>query len=122
MHRHPYVSAIFTLLSKGQIVLLLKPICKGGGLMKYFILYVTFKDHSTDEIYLKGKSLDHLEERIERYANGCLAISKGSIYTSNAKSAFIREINLRDFPHFTKNDFALINETSSYDESDLNGM
>jgi hypothetical protein len=60
-----------------------------------------------------------LEERIERYANGCLATRKGSIYTSNAKTAFVREINVKDFPHLTKNDFALINETSSYDISNF---
>ncbi|MEO2075979.1 MAG: hypothetical protein ABGX20_11475 [Bacillus sp. (in: firmicutes)] len=64
--------------------------------MKYFILYVFFNDeYPPDEIYLKGKSIKFMEERIQRYSNGCLATSKGSIVTSNAKSSFIREIDLK---------------------------
>ncbi len=68
---------------------------------------------------MKGKSIKYMEERIHRYSNGCLATSKGSLYTSNANSSFIREIDLKEFPHLSKRDFATINETSSYDMSDL---
>lgn len=32
--------------------------------MKYFILYVTYNDDLTHENYLKGPSLDHVEEQI----------------------------------------------------------
>jgi hypothetical protein len=88
--------------------------------MKYFILYVTYNDDLTHENYLKGPSLDHVEEQIGRYANGCLVTTKGIIYTSNAKSAFIREINVKDLPYITEYDFALISETNSYNVSDLN--
>jgi hypothetical protein len=88
--------------------------------MKYFILYVFFNDNfSPTEIYLKGKSIKFMEKRINRYSNGCLATSKGSVYTSNAISSFIREIDFKNFPYSTKRDFATINETSSFDVSDL---
>lgn len=111
---------MFKKLSKGGKILLSNLILKGGGLMKYFILYVIFNDdYPPTEVYLKGKSIMFMEERIGRYSNGCLATSKGSIYTSNAKSAFIREIDLNYFPYLSKRDFATINETSSYDVSDL---
>ncbi|MEY2195763.1 hypothetical protein AB7942_23970 [Neobacillus sp. BF23-41] len=87
--------------------------------MKYFVLYVTFNDDSTDEFYLKGKSMKHMEERIQRYSNGALSTSKWTIMTSNAKSSFLREVDPSEYPHLTKHDFVQINENSSYDVSDL---
>jgi hypothetical protein len=87
--------------------------------MKYFVSYVTFRDNLTDEFYLKGKSMKHMEERIQRYSNGALATSRWSLITSNASYGFIREVNPSEYPHLTKHDFAQINENSSFDMSDF---
>ncbi|MFP5111627.1 hypothetical protein ACSU64_04485 [Bacillaceae bacterium C204] len=87
--------------------------------MKYFVLYVTFNDNLISEFYLKGKSMKHMEERIQRYSNGAISTSKWTIMTCNAASSFLREINPSEYPHLTKHDFAQINENESYDVSDL---
>ncbi|WML46688.1 hypothetical protein RCG23_13625 [Neobacillus sp. PS3-34] len=91
----------------------------GGITMNYFILYVTSKAHTTSEYYIKGKSIDYIVERMGRYSNGCIATSKLSFCTYNAISMFVREIDLKHFPYLSKKDFGTINETKSYDLTDL---
>lgn len=87
--------------------------------MKYFIFYVTYHSHHTSESHVKGKSMDYILERIERYSDGCIVTSREGICTDQAKSLFVREINLKDFPSLSKRDFAMINETKSYNHSDF---
>jgi hypothetical protein len=88
------------------------------ALMRYFILYMTHQSDQTTEYLIKGKSIDYVLERIERYSQGCLATSKQHINTFNLKSAFVREVNPKDFPYIPKHNYAMINETHSYSEKD----
>ncbi|TKC14370.1 hypothetical protein [Robertmurraya kyonggiensis] len=87
--------------------------------MKYFVLYYSTGDCVKGEIYLKGKSKRHMEERIEHYSNGALSTSKNSLITSNLSSAFLREIDLIEYPHLKKTDFAQINEFRSWSTTDI---
>lgn len=87
--------------------------------MKYFVLTYTGIDGITCEFYLKGKSRTHLAERILNYSKGILSTSKGTLYTSDVKLGFLREINLEEYPQLTKQDFGIINEYQSYSLSDI---
>jgi hypothetical protein len=87
--------------------------------MKFFILYFTDKDGVTNEFYLKGKSMNHMLERIERYSNGTLSSSKGTLYMSELTSVFLQEVNLNNYPNLKKRDFGIINENRSYSFDDL---
>jgi hypothetical protein len=87
--------------------------------MKYFVLNVTFNDNLTSEFYLKGKSMNHMEDRIKRYSNGAIGTSKWTLVTTNAISSFLREVDPSEYPQLTKLDFVQINENSSYDDSDF---
>ena len=89
--------------------------------MKFFIVYVTFKSDHTEEYYIKGKSMDCLLELIEKYSDGWIITSKESFCTNKALSVFVREIDLNLFPSLslTRKDFSIINETKSYNISDL---
>ncbi|WP_226678292.1 hypothetical protein [Mesobacillus jeotgali] len=87
--------------------------------MKFFILYFTDKDGVTNELYLKGKSMNHMLERIESYSNGILSSSKGTLYMSELTSAFLQEVNLNIYPNLSKRDFGIINENRSYNLNDL---
>ncbi|WP_316572049.1 hypothetical protein [Neobacillus sp. YIM B06451] len=86
--------------------------------MKYFVLYVTWGDTRIDKFYLKGKSYSFMEERIERYSNGCLSTNKFTIYTDNAVYGVLREVPPGEALEIGKNEFALINENRSYDVRD----
>lgn len=86
--------------------------------MKYFVLYCISDDGHIFEIYLKGKSMKHMQERIIRYSNGILCTNKDSIMTKNLVASFIREVNPKEYPQLTKRDFAIINENWSMDSSD----
>ena len=81
--------------------------------MKYFILYVSQSQDFTHELYVKSKSMEHLLMQIERYADGCLSTSKGSIQTINIASIFAREVEPSQ-THLKKNEFAIINDNKSY--------
>jgi hypothetical protein len=87
--------------------------------MKYFIFYVCFNSDRTEEILMKGKSIDYMLERIARYSDGCIVTNKEGIFTSKVQSIFIREIDLKYFPYLSKRDFSMINETKSFNHSDL---
>ncbi|MDQ0415663.1 hypothetical protein [Mesobacillus stamsii] len=86
--------------------------------MKYFILYVSHSQDFTQELYVKTKSMEHLLMQIERYADGYLSTSKGSIHTINVASIFAREVEPSQIP-LKKNQFATINENKSYSTKDL---
>lgn len=87
--------------------------------MKYFIFYVTFHEGFTKEYYIKGKSIDFMLERIERYSDGYLSTSKFGLLTHNVQSIYVREIEINHFPYLSKKDFAVINETKSYHHKDF---
>jgi hypothetical protein len=72
--------------------------------MKYFVLYT-----GNDECYLKGKSVEHMEDRIQMYSDGILSTNKWTIITSNIDYGYLREVNLSEYPELTKRDFAIIN-------------
>lgn len=87
--------------------------------MKYFVLNYTGIDGITCEFYLKGKSRNHLADRILNYSKGILSTSKGTLYTADVKLGFLREINLEEYSQLTKQDFGIINENQSYSLSDI---
>jgi hypothetical protein len=68
---------------------------------------------------MKGKSADFMIDRLKWYYKGIIQTSKGSIIVDQLQSIFVREINLKDFPHLSKGDFAIINENKSYSISDF---
>ncbi|WML46686.1 hypothetical protein RCG23_13615 [Neobacillus sp. PS3-34] len=88
--------------------------------MNYFILYVTFKNDLTEEMYVKGKSINYILEQIGRYTDGIISTSHTTISTHHAKSIYVRQIDLNHFPHLSKRDFRMINENQSYNYADLN--
>jgi hypothetical protein len=86
--------------------------------MRYFVLY-TLNDHYISERYLKGKSAEHLEDRIQYYSEGILSTNRWTLITSNIDFCYLREITLAEFPHLTKRDFAMINENNSLSSSEI---
>ncbi|WP_035321691.1 hypothetical protein [Peribacillus kribbensis] len=60
-----------------------------------------------------------LEFQLKKYPNGFIKTSKFGIYTTNAISIYILEVDLNFYQNLFKKDFAIINENSSYDFSDL---
>jgi hypothetical protein len=87
--------------------------------MKYFVLH-TFNDKYTDEHFLKGKSYEHIEERIQKYADGMLSTNKWTLITSNLSRGYLREIDLAEYPEVKKRDFAIIDENLSFSGSEIN--
>jgi hypothetical protein len=87
--------------------------------LNYYIFYLTDKSNITYEFYLKGKSLQYLEGSILRYSTGVISTNKGSIYTMNFESAFLRHIPEWELNQLRKNDFAMINENRSYNLSHI---
>ncbi|RHW31497.1 hypothetical protein D1B31_22080 [Neobacillus notoginsengisoli] len=83
---------------------------------KYFVLNVTFRDDETEEYYLKGKSMEYMEERIRCYSEGGISTSRWTIATKNAVSCFLREVDPAavEFPELSKRDFVSINEHRSF--------
>ncbi|GGB72881.1 hypothetical protein [Fictibacillus barbaricus] len=86
--------------------------------MRYFVLY-TLNDNYISERYLKGKSYEHIENRIHHYSDGILSTNKWTLITSNIEVGYLREISLSEFPHLTKKDFAMINENNSLSSSEI---
>ena len=86
--------------------------------MGYFILY-TLNEHYISERYLKGKSYEHLEDRIHHYSDGILSTNKWSLITSNIDVGYLIEVNLSEVPHLTKKNFAMINENNSFSSSEI---
>jgi hypothetical protein len=86
--------------------------------LRYFTLY-TLNDQYISERYLKGKSAEHLVDRIQHYADGILSTNKWTLITSNIDYCYLREITLSEFPHLTKRDFAIINENNSLSSSEI---
>lgn len=86
--------------------------------MNYFVLY-TLNDHYISEKYVKGKSYEHVVDRIQHYSDGILSTNKWTLVTSNIAVAYLREIQLSDFPHLSKRDFGMINENQSYSSHEL---
>ncbi|WP_409294043.1 hypothetical protein V1498_12445 [Peribacillus sp. SCS-26] len=82
--------------------------------MKYFIVYVTFDEDNVKEFLFKSKSGKFLEEQFKRYPNGIISTNKFGISTINALSAYLLEIELKLYPEYSKKDFAIFNENSSY--------
>jgi hypothetical protein len=89
--------------------------------MKYFVLTVATDEHSpfSHEYFIKGQELDEVVRLMRKYSNGILSTNKFNLYTPNIKYGFVREINLREFPHIDSREFALINERKSYNVSEL---
>jgi hypothetical protein len=50
--------------------------------MKYFVLH-TIDEKYNEEYFIQGKSFEHLEERIQKYADGMLSTNKWTLVTSN---------------------------------------
>jgi hypothetical protein len=86
--------------------------------MKYFVLY-TIEDNHIHESYLKGKSYEHVFERLQKYSNGILSTNKETIITSNISYGYLREVELIEYPNLTKRDFVCINENNSFSSSEL---
>lgn len=89
--------------------------------MKYFILHVAVdeEDDFSKDYYIKGKSIEYVTERITHYSNGCLCTTKFSLLTQHVQHGFIREIDLKHYPGLTAKAFGQINESRSYNLSDL---
>lgn len=87
--------------------------------MKYFIVYVTYDEGTTYEFLFKSRNGRILESQLKRYPYGTIYTNKFCIFTNNALSAYIREIDLNYFPHLSKKDFGIINENQCHDVSDL---
>jgi hypothetical protein len=87
--------------------------------MKYFVLTVAIDEHSSfsHEYYIKGQELDEVVRLMMKYSNGILSTKKFHLCT--IKFGYVREINLREFPHLESREFALINEKKCYDLSIL---
>ncbi|MGD6963991.1 MAG: hypothetical protein ACQET8_14665 [Bacillota bacterium] len=86
--------------------------------MKYFVLY-TLNEHYVSEKYVKGKSYEHVVNRIQHYSDGILSTNKWTLVTSNIAVGYLREIQLSDFPLLSKRDFGMINENQSYSYHEL---
>jgi hypothetical protein len=69
--------------------------------MKYFVLY-TVNEDSISECYLKGKSFEHIEDRINVYSDGIISTNKWSLITSNIEFGYLREVNLLEFPKLSR--------------------
>lgn len=86
--------------------------------MKYFVLY-TVNEEYISECFLKGKSTEHIVDRINVYSDGILSTNKWSLITSNIEFGYLREINFLEFPKLSKKDFAIISENNSFSSYEL---
>jgi hypothetical protein len=89
--------------------------------MKYFVLH-TLDSGFNMEYYLKGKSFNHIEERIKKYSNGILSTSKWTLVTGNINLGFLREVQPKEFPNLKKQDFATINENHSFSFEEMGNI
>lgn len=87
--------------------------------MKYCVLY-TINDYGVREYFIKGKSVEHIEDRIKAYSDGFLSTNKWTLLTSNIENGYLREINLSEFPDKSKKDFSIINENNSFSSFEIN--
>ncbi|WP_312096190.1 hypothetical protein [Niallia sp.] len=86
--------------------------------MKYFVLYYGDKRQPFGEFYLKGKSMNHIAERVENYQDGALSTNKGTLMTSNIQYGYLLEVNPIEH-NLSKRDFGVLNENQSYCLSEL---
>jgi hypothetical protein len=86
--------------------------------MKYFFLY-TLEDNYIHESYLKGKSYEHVFEKIQHYSNGILSTDKETLITSNISHGYLREVDLKEFPTLKSHDFVYIDEENSFSSLDI---
>jgi hypothetical protein len=87
-------------------------------MMKYFVLY-TLEDNCLHESYLKGKSFEHVFEKIQHYSKGILSTDKETLITSNISNGYLREVDLNEYPALTKHDFVDIDEENSFSSLDI---
>jgi hypothetical protein len=86
--------------------------------MKYFILY-TLEDNYIHESFLKGKSYEHVFEKIQHYSNGILSTDKETLITSNISYGYLREVYLKEYPTLARRDFVYIDEENSFSSLDI---
>jgi hypothetical protein len=86
--------------------------------MKYFVLY-TLEDNYIHESYLKGKSYEHVFEKIQHYSNGILSTNKETLITSNITNGYLREVDQNEFPTLKSQDFVYIDEKNSFSSLDI---
>ena len=86
--------------------------------MKYFVLYFSDEGQPFGEFYLKGKSMKHIAERVEKYHEGVLSTTRGTLMTSNITYGFLLEVNPIEH-NLSKRDFGIVNENQSYSLSEL---
>lgn len=86
--------------------------------MKYFVLH-TLQDQYRKDYFLKGKSMEHIEERIHTYSEGILSTNKWTLMTCNVECGYLREVSLDEYPEMKKKDFAMINENNSFSALEL---
>ncbi|MDZ5473267.1 hypothetical protein SM124_16235 [Bacillus sp. 31A1R] len=75
--------------------------------MKYYILYLINKNGLVTELYLKGKSMSSITEKINNNPYGLIITRDCSIVTKHIEIGFFREVDPNGYPYISSHKYLL---------------